>query len=147
MDLEFADSFGRRFRRLQKKSDLTQGQVAKFIASSTATVSNWENGLIPAAIFKLYELQKNTGWDMNYLISGKRSRFIDVNDLWQGNQLIMMLAANLLRRVETSREKSFAQWWEDNKDWNKSYPPRPPWESPVELPPEYARLFDFESLE
>lgn len=72
---------GIRLRKLRHEKDYTQEQMAEILGISTAYYGKIERGINSLSIKRLYILNMKLGVDITYLVTGKRSNMLSIDEI------------------------------------------------------------------
>ena len=72
---------GMRLRRLRREKDYTQEQMAEILGISTAYYGKIERGVNSLSIKRLHTLNVKLGIDITYLITGKESNALSIDQI------------------------------------------------------------------
>lgn len=125
-------TLGSRLKAFRKSKKLTQVDIANYIGVTKGFVSHIENNRNDPTIKQLKILADILDCDLHELITGRNKTGLDISDLWPGNQLIVILAIAILRRMETLRDQNFSKWWKRHAPDIET--PEPPWLDELDIP-------------
>ena len=91
--MEYTESFEDRFKGLRKDRNLTQGDIARDLGVSKATVAMWETGRRTPPLKKMREIAEYFNCRLDYLLGTSDDAWTDYYEYEEAEQYVKMSAA------------------------------------------------------